>query len=48
MALKDVLRQFERFRMEHPQLPPKDIHELVRDGSYSGTLPPKDNKGMVN
>jgi len=36
MALKDVLKQFERFRMEHPQQLPPDIHSLAPIGNYSG------------
>lgn len=35
MALKDVLQQFERFRMEHPQGSPPDIHRLAPGGNYS-------------
>jgi hypothetical protein len=33
MALKDVLKQFERFRMEHPHQAPPDIRAL---GNFSG------------
>ena len=36
MALKDVLKQFERFRMEHPQQMPPDIRTLAPLGNYSG------------
>lgn len=36
MALKDVLKQFERFRMEHPQAAPPDIHRLAPLGNFSG------------
>lgn len=36
MALKDVLQQFERFRVEHPHPSPPDIHRLAPDGNYSG------------
>lgn len=37
MALKDVLQQFERWRMEHPMGSPPSIHELTPGGSYSGS-----------
>lgn len=37
MALKDVLKEFERFRMDHPHLPPKDIKQLAPTGNYSGS-----------
>lgn len=37
MALKDVLKDFERFRMEHPQVPPPDIRQLAPDGNFSGS-----------
>lgn len=37
MALKEVLKQFERFRMEHPQMAPKSIRELAAKGNYSGS-----------
>ncbi len=37
MALKEVLKQFEKFRMEHPQLPPKDIRQLAPAGNFSGS-----------
>jgi hypothetical protein len=37
MALKDVLQQFERWRMEHPMGSPPDIHELAPGGNYSGS-----------
>lgn len=36
MALKDVLKQFERFRMEHPHPSPSDIRLLAPDGNFSG------------
>lgn len=36
MALKDVLRQFERFRMDHPQQVPPDIRHLAPGGNYTG------------
>ena len=37
MALKDVLKQFERFRMEHPQLSVPDVRQLAPKGNYSGS-----------
>ncbi len=37
MALKDVLQQFERFRMEHPLKSPPDIRQLAPSGNYSGS-----------
>lgn len=37
MALKDVLKDFERFRMEHPQVLPPDIKELAPDGNFHGS-----------
>lgn len=37
MALSSVLKQFERFRMEHPELPPPDIKQLAPGGNYSGS-----------
>jgi hypothetical protein len=36
MALKDVLKQFERFRMEHPQTPPPNIRDLAPLGNFTG------------
>lgn len=35
-ALGAVLKQFEKFRTEHPQLPPADITKLAPDGSFTG------------
>lgn len=37
MALKDVLQQFERWRMDHPMGSPPDIHQLAPGGNYSGS-----------
>lgn len=37
MALKEVLKQFEKFRMEHPQLPPRDIRQLAPKGNFTGS-----------
>jgi hypothetical protein len=36
MALKDVLKQFERFRIEHPHPSPQDIRALAPAGNFSG------------
>lgn len=36
MALKDVLKQFERFRIEHPHQAPPDIRSLAPVGNFSG------------
>lgn len=44
MAIKDILKNFERFRMEHPQTPARSIHELAPHGNYSGSGA-KDDKG---
>lgn len=37
MALKDILKNFERFRMEHPLTPPKDIKALAPNGNFTGS-----------
>lgn len=37
MALKDVLRNFERFRMEHPKIVTPDIRQLAPGGNYTGS-----------
>lgn len=37
MALKDVLQQFERWRMEHPMGSPPSIDELAPKGNFSGS-----------
>ncbi len=37
MALKDVLKQFERFQVEHPHASPGDIRNLAPFGNYSGS-----------
>lgn len=37
MALSSVLKEFERFRMTHAQLPAPDIHQLAPAGNYSGS-----------
>jgi hypothetical protein len=37
IALKDILKNFERFRMEHPQTQPPDIKSLAPGGNFSGS-----------
>jgi hypothetical protein len=37
MALKDVLRQFEHWRMEHPQITPPALNLLAPAGNHSGS-----------
>jgi hypothetical protein len=37
MALKDVLKQFEHWRMEHPQVLPPSVQALAPHGNYSGS-----------
>lgn len=37
MALKDVLKQFEHWRMEHPQVMPPSIKEIAPAGNFSGS-----------
>ncbi len=37
MALKDILSNFERWRMEHPQQNPPSIHELAPGGNFTGS-----------
>lgn len=48
MALKEVLAQFERFRMENPQLSPPSIHLLAPKGNFTGSgaefIPKEDEK----
>ena len=36
-ALSGVLKKFESFRMEHPQLPAPDIKQLAPDNTFSGS-----------
>lgn len=36
MALKDVLKQFENWRMEHPQLMPPSLKQLAPSNNFSG------------
>jgi hypothetical protein len=35
MALKDVLQQFEKFRVVHPQIPPPSIQQLAPHGNFT-------------
>lgn len=37
MALSGVLKEFEKFRMEHKELPAKDIRMLTPAGNFSGS-----------
>lgn len=37
MALSSVLKEFERFRMEHPELSPPDIKQLAPGGNFTGS-----------
>lgn len=37
MALKDVLKQFEHWRMEHPQITPPALKSLAPAGNHSGS-----------
>jgi hypothetical protein len=37
MALKDVLKQFEHWRMEHPQVMPPSVRSLAPAGNFSGS-----------
>jgi hypothetical protein len=37
MALKDVLKQFERFRMEYPETKPPDIKALAPSGNFTNS-----------
>lgn len=37
MALKDILKNFERFRMENPSIPPPGIQALAPGGNYTGS-----------
>jgi len=37
MALSGVLKEFERFRMEHPQLSPPTIAQIAPGGNFSGS-----------
>jgi len=34
-ALKEILKQFEQFRINHPEIPPPDIKKLAPHGNYS-------------
>lgn len=50
MALSGVLKEFERFRMTHPQVAAPDIHQLAPGGNYSGSGVENDDeeKGKVH
>lgn len=37
MALSGVLKEFERFRMDHPLASPPTMHQLAPGGNYSGS-----------
>lgn len=37
MAMAQVLKEFEKFRMIHPESPAKDIKQLAPSGNYSGS-----------
>jgi hypothetical protein len=37
MALKDTLKQFEQWRMEHPQITPPSLLKLAPAGNFSGS-----------
>lgn len=37
MALKDVLKQFEHWRMEHPQIMPPSIKDIAPGGNFTGS-----------
>jgi hypothetical protein len=44
MALKEVMKQFEHWRMEHPQIQPPSVKQLTAGGgSFSGLGNSKDN-----
>ena len=48
MALKDVLKQFERFRVEHPHPSPQDIRQLAPLGNFSGGGQQEKEKKLKN
>ena len=48
MALSGVLKQFERFRMEHPLVSPPDIKLLAPVGNYTGSGIVTEEKERVN
>jgi hypothetical protein len=49
MALKDVLKQFERWRMEGSPVQPRDVHELAPNGNFTnGGAGSKDPKPLPN
>lgn len=43
-AIATVLKQFERFRMEHPQEPAQDIKQLATTNNYSGVRTEEERK----
>lgn len=47
MALKDVLKQFERFRVEHPIAAPMDIRQIAPGGNYTGGGAAEKDKGTL-
>lgn len=48
MALKDILKNFERFRMEHPLKPAPDIHQLAPGGNFTGSGVKDDDKNKAH
>jgi hypothetical protein len=48
MALSGVLKEFEKFRMEHPLAPPPNIHTLSPGSNYSGSGINSEEKDGVN
>jgi hypothetical protein len=47
MQLKDVLKNFEKFRIQHNQPAPKSIHELAPEGNYTGSgVQPKETENV--
>jgi hypothetical protein len=47
MALKDTLKQFEQWRMEHPEVLPTSLKQLAPDGNFTGSGIEKKN-GATN
>jgi hypothetical protein len=46
MALKDTLKQFEQWRMEHPDVLPPSLKQLAPAGNFTGSgLDPKKKNG---
>jgi hypothetical protein len=46
MALKDVLSQFENFRMKHPEVAPPSIRTLAPHGNYSDSGVEEEKEGL--